>query len=96
MSTQKPSALQASQVADASDDEFVFALDSPEFTKVMKLFAQWADANDIKSIGNRDDGEIITRRFAAFVEKEHAELAREVERDGTIYEAVVMEWPESE
>lgn len=75
------------------DEEFFYGFDDPEFQKVYSLCEQWCATNNISGGGyNSDMGEAFARNFEEFVRTEHSEVAKMVEKDLNIYEAVFMEW----
>ena len=80
----------------AADDEFMFSFDDKEFTHVADVAREWSAKEKISLFGlNCDEGESIARRLRVFVEHEHPALAKTVEKDGTVYDAVIMFLSES-
>lgn len=75
---------------EGEEEEFYFDYEADEFVAVCAIGRQWSKENKITSISNSSEGEMLADRFRVYVETIHAEVARSVKKDGTIYEAVLM------
>jgi len=69
-----------------SEEEF--DIDSDEYEKVFKIAKKWT--KDKEEPSNGTAGEMLARKFKKYVLKKHPKVAKMVERDSTIYEAVLM------
>jgi hypothetical protein len=79
------------QEDDDDGEELYFEDGSPEYTALLDVARQWCLAEKIGRISNSTEGEIVSARFESFVKANHGTLASKVDKDSTIYGAVLMQ-----
>lgn len=76
------------------DGQYMFSLQSDECEVLMKILEKFVGETkcDAQPGMNRDQGEIFAEKFEEYVVAKYPALAKWLEIDGGVYEAVLMEW----